>query len=80
MKNTNSWIGEQNFSTPRETWATVDQAAKYFQVCNITILRWIKSGRLPASKIGKSYRLAVSDLDECMQQGRQIKPTQEREK
>jgi excisionase family DNA binding protein len=55
---------------PRETWSTVAQAAEYLQVCDITILRWIKCGKLPASRIGKSYRIAVADLDTMLNKGK----------
>ena len=50
-------------------WYTVAQAAGYLQVCNITILRWIKAGTLPASKIGKSYRVAKTNLDAYLAKG-----------
>ncbi|MCH7730835.1 helix-turn-helix domain-containing protein, partial [Patescibacteria group bacterium] len=36
---------------------TTEQAAKLLQVSVITIRRYIKSGKLRASKIGKDYRI-----------------------
>lgn len=43
-------------------WLTVRQAAAYLQLNPMTILRWIKAGKLPASKLGKSYRIAMTEL------------------
>jgi excisionase family DNA binding protein len=41
---------------------TVPDLAKRLQLNPITIRRWIKSGRLPAQKLGKSYRVRVADV------------------
>ena len=57
-------VMRRNLDQAGNGWYTVAQAAGYLQVCNITILRWIKAGTLPASKIGKSYRVAKTNLDE----------------
>jgi len=42
---------------------TVDVAAAVLHVHRKTVLRFIHDGRLPASKIGKSYRIRRVDLD-----------------
>jgi excisionase family DNA binding protein len=41
---------------------TVPDLAQRLQLNPITIRRWIKSGRLPAQKLGKSYRVRVADV------------------
>lgn len=33
------------------------------KVSNITVQRWCHEGKIPAAKIGKSYRIKKSDLD-----------------
>ena len=47
-------------------WLTVKQAAEYLQIDRMTILRWIKAEKLPASKIGKSYRIAQKELEKYL--------------
>ena len=42
---------------------TVDQAAKHLHLHPKTVLRYIREGRLPATRIGKSYRIARSGLN-----------------
>jgi excisionase family DNA binding protein len=46
-----------------EELCTVDFAAKRLQLHPKTVLRFIREGRLPANRIGKSYRIRRSDLD-----------------
>lgn len=42
---------------------TAQQAADYLQTNRQAIYRYIRSGRLAASRLGKSYRIAKRDLD-----------------
>lgn len=42
---------------------TVDAAAAHLQVHPKTVLRYIRDGRLVATKIGKAYRIRRADLD-----------------
>ncbi len=42
---------------------TVDDAAAHLQVHRKTVLRFIRDGRLPATRIGKAYRIRRADLD-----------------
>jgi excisionase family DNA binding protein len=42
---------------------TVDQAAEQLNLHPKTVLRYIHEGRLPATRIGKSYRIAGAQLD-----------------
>ena len=48
-------------------WLTVNQAAAYAQVCTATIQRWIKAGKLPASKLTAGYRIGAEQLENFMQ-------------
>lgn len=43
---------------------TVDEIAAYLRVSRATICRWCGIGKLPAFKIGKSWRVQRSDLEE----------------
>jgi|GEM_PF-1049424 excisionase family DNA binding protein len=42
---------------------TVDEIADYLRVSRATICRWCGTGRLPAFKIGKSWRVQRNDLE-----------------
>lgn len=42
---------------------TVEQAAKELNMHPKTVLRYIRDGRLPATRIGKSYRIPRAKLD-----------------
>lgn len=42
---------------------TVEQAAKHLHLHPKTVLRYIRDGRLPATRVGKSYRIARAKLD-----------------
>ena len=40
------------------------QASEYLGVSSVTLRRWVKSGRIRAYKIGRTYTLDVRDLKE----------------
>lgn len=42
---------------------TVGEVAGMMRVSNMTVYRLIKSGQLPAIRVGKNYRLRESDID-----------------
>lgn len=42
---------------------TVEQAAEQLNLHPKTVLRYIRSGRLPATRVGKSYRIVRAKLD-----------------
>lgn len=46
---------------------TPDQVAKTLQVHHLTILKWIKAGKLKAIKLGRVYRIKQEDLEEFTQ-------------
>jgi excisionase family DNA binding protein len=46
---------------------TVGQVAKKLQVVKMTVYRYIKTGRLPAYKTGKEYRVKESSLEEFLE-------------
>jgi excisionase family DNA binding protein len=47
----------------REQLLTVSEVADAMRVSNMTVYRLIKSGQLPAVRVGKNYRIRESDLD-----------------
>ena len=42
---------------------TVSEVAEIMRVSNMTVYRLIKSGQLPAIRVGKSYRIREDDVD-----------------
>lgn len=42
---------------PDVTWLKVSQVAAFMNVTRPTVHRWIKQGRLPATKLGKVVRI-----------------------
>jgi len=40
------------------------QASEYLGVSSVTLRRWVKAGRVLASKIGRAYKFDVRDLKE----------------
>ncbi|HEX2842276.1 helix-turn-helix domain-containing protein [Hyphomicrobium sp.] len=46
-----------------DSLVTVEQAAELLNLHPKTVLRYIRDGRLPATRIGKSYRIARANLD-----------------
>lgn len=47
---------------------TTEQVAKKLQVSVITIRRYIKAGKLSASKLGKDFRIQESDIEKLLHQ------------
>ena len=43
-------------------WMTLEAAAKYLDVSQRTMLRWIQSGKLKLNKVGKQYRIKPEEL------------------
>lgn len=42
---------------------TVQEVAKMFRMNALTVYEYVRDGKLPAVKIGRSYRILESDLD-----------------
>jgi excisionase family DNA binding protein len=46
----------------KAAYLTVKEVACTFRVCPKTVRRWIKSGELPATRVGRDWRIARADL------------------
>ena len=46
---------------------TVEQVAAYLQLNKLTIYKFIRSGNLPAVRLGRSFRVRPSDVDEFLE-------------
>ena len=51
---------------------TVVEVAATMRVSNMTVYRLIKSGQLPAIRVGKNYRIRESDMNSYLS-GRSVK-------
>ena len=51
----------QSFATAR--FLTVQEVAEIMRVSTMTVYRIIKSGELPAVRVGRSFRVAEPDVD-----------------
>jgi excisionase family DNA binding protein len=47
---------------------TVDEVARYLRVSKTTICRWCSSGKLPAFRIGRGWRVNRNTLEHFTQQ------------
>jgi histidinol-phosphate aminotransferase len=45
-----------------ETYFTLERVAQILQVSYLTVYRWVRAGKLPASKVGRQYRVSQSNF------------------
>lgn len=48
---------------------TVQEVAAALRVDPVTVRRWIKAGRITATKIGGAYRISATDLERALAHG-----------
>lgn len=51
-----------------DTLLNVKQVAQYLQLKESTIYSWAQDGKIPAIKIGRTWRFRRSDLDDWLEQ------------
>jgi excisionase family DNA binding protein len=47
----------------RVRYLTVEEVAEFVRVSRMTVYRWIRSGDLPAVRVGRSFRIPQDGLD-----------------
>jgi excisionase family DNA binding protein len=52
-----------------ERWVSVDDIAEHLGVARDTIYRWIDARGLPASKVGRSWKAKLSEVDRWVRDG-----------
>ncbi len=50
---------------------TPAQVAEYLQLHKLTIYKYIRDGRLPAARIGRSFRILKADVERLIEQGKE---------
>lgn len=53
-----------------ERWVTVDDVATHLGVTRDSIYRWMNSKGLPAHRVGRTWRLRLSEIDDWVRSGR----------
>jgi excisionase family DNA binding protein len=53
----------EKFDTAQTRFLTVGEVARLLRVSTMTVYRLINAGRLPAVRIGRSFRLRAVDID-----------------
>ena len=49
---------------------TIKEVAKMFRMNVLTIYEYVREGKLPAVKIGRSYRILESDLNQFIKENK----------
>ncbi len=52
-----------------EPWSSVDEVAKHLGVTRDTVYRWIESKSLPAHRVGRLWKLKLSQVDGWVEAG-----------
>ncbi len=52
----------------RSRFVTVAEVADQLRVSNMTVYRLVQSGQLPATRVGRSYRIREDDVDRYLAQ------------
>lgn len=53
-----------------EKWVNLKDIAEHLSISQDTVRNWIKEGKLPFYKAGKSYKFKISEVDEWVREGR----------
>lgn len=61
---------KETVKTTSTGYISIDDAAKYLDIKTITLRNWIKSGKVPAHKIGKLWKFKLSELDSWVLSGK----------
>ena len=59
-----------------EEYLTTEEIATTLKVNIVTVRRWIKSKRLPATFLAKEYRVKKSDFEKFINEGHERRKTQ----
>jgi len=48
---------------------SVEEVSRFLKVHHLTVYRWCREGRLPATKVGREWRIRRATLDDFLQRG-----------
>lgn len=52
-----------------EPWSILADVAGHLQVSEDTVLRWIAKRKLPAHRVGRTWRFKISEVDAWVRSG-----------
>ena len=52
-----------------ERWVDIEEAATHLGVNRDSVYRWIETKGFPAHRVGRLFRLKLSEVDEWVKQG-----------
>lgn len=64
-----------NMPPNSEPWVSVDVVADHLGVSKDTVYRWIDARGLPASKVGRFWKLRLTEVDRWVQVGGAAEPS-----
>lgn len=53
-----------------ERWCSTKEICEYLGVSRDTLLTWINEKNMPASKVGRSWKFKLSEIDEWIKSGK----------
>ncbi|MBO5597626.1 MAG: helix-turn-helix domain-containing protein [Oribacterium sp.] len=53
-----------------EKWVNIEDVAEHLSVTPDTVRTWVRSGKLPANKVGKRYKFRLSEIDKLVLEGK----------
>jgi excisionase family DNA binding protein len=74
MRSFKETLGDTNGGTKLPSILTTEEVLGYLKVNPRTIYRLIRSGELPAIRIGRQWRFRRSDLDDWLERQRSMVP------
>ena len=63
----------------KERWSSVDEVAEHLGVARDTVYRWIEHRGLPAKKIGRLWKLKLTEVDGWVNAGGADEPVRRKE-
>jgi excisionase family DNA binding protein len=55
--------------SPEERWVDIEEVAAHLGVNRDSVYRWIETKGFPAHRVGRLFRLKLSEVDEWVKQG-----------
>ena len=53
-----------------EKCVNLEDVAKHLSISQDKVRTWIKEGKLPYYRAGKRYKFKISEIDECVREGK----------
>ncbi len=65
---------EEVFEEIRRSPFTIKEASEYLEVAEITVRRWVKSGKLKARRVGRNIVFSADELKKFKKHNKVMKP------